>query len=130
MMAVYRAVQMWYRAVARLEPPFTVHRSPFTVHCSVLNREAPLSPKAKAFFWGGNPQPSASTSHPPAAPHSLSITPVVPPTSITPVMLPTTPVVLPNTPVVSHSTTVVLPTTPPPVRQRSVSTGTNTIAHK
>ena len=122
MRAVYRAVQMWYRAVARLE-------TPFTVHCSVLNREAPLSPKAKAFFWGGNPQPSASTSHPPAAPHSLSITPVVPPTSITPVMLPTTPVVLPNTPVVSHVTPVVLPTTPPPVRQRSLSTGTSTTAH-
>ena len=123
MRAVYRAVQMWYRAVARLE-------TPFTVHCSVLNREAPLSPKVKAFFWGGNPQLSASTSHPPAAPHSLSITPVVPPTSITPVMLPTTPVVLPNTPVVSHVTPVVLPTTPPPVRQRSVSTRTITTDRK
>ena len=125
MRAVYRAVQMWYRAVARLE-------TPFTVHCSVLNREAPLSPKAKAFFWGGNPQPSASTSHPPASPQPqhytpTSITPVVLPT--TPVVLPTTPVVLPNTPVVSHVTPVVLPTTPPPVRQRSVSTGTSTTAH-
>jgi hypothetical protein len=72
MRAVYRAVQMWYRVVARLEPPFTVHRSPFTVHCSVLNREAHLSPKAKVFFGGGGTPSRAPPPHTPRPLHTAS----------------------------------------------------------